>query len=1060
MQFEKAKGSDSSEYSYNVDKATVASFSSVPLSIDFKSVGSNLKATVSLDDGTIVHVDVLTKKVTSKFKCSTKDQSQAIHVSWDPLSAQYFALVHKDGNLSLWDAESTSPIFSFAKQPSGSVRSIVWIPSVPGGFVTYSNRGGVIRVWNVSNPTPLSSIKIDCMGIKDISMTTGSQKAICTYTDRVAVIDLESKKSLWETQPGHVDTIFTCTFHDKDPNKLLTGGFDQHIKEWDVLSNKCIRTFSDAGGLIYEMKVSKDGSQIAVATERGEVKIFDYKTGLVTQTITKPKDAGCAFFVSWLISSENQDDGYNNLLIGYGTGLVTIVSKSGTLLTALKLGGPKDRVNGAVDPFDPHRLAITCGCNIHIVKVKFSESSPQFIKVSSLPSLDKRSQHFSCCYSPHVPNLIAVTCDDKTVSILSVTEGKLSRLHSLCGHKKKTRAIVWHPEIPWLVLSSSWDGTVIAWDIRDGSLICKGIGHNADVYGLSIHPQRPFVMATTSRDSTIRFWEFGGKFRIPALQAIVDDAFIRQPGTCEDDSGHIDMSKIGTKLCGKESFALSEKIQSYKKLNTGQDSLILRAKAISGFFFLPYRHQDLWTLVEAMKGTGSTTVVKGSSTTGGCVPHVRSMESTIRLQAVEKHTSGSARGFGLGALGRQQALQDAATLYMKIGDIRKYCEIMIQLGKWDEALVVAPACGIEYWRELVTRHAKEQFEALSEVTIQKVEELLPLMVITGQEKRLVNLLLLNEQYDDACILSTHSSIAHNKTSINTNDTTDASDADVKKKKSDNVTMKGDSLAKKTSAEAKDNSLAAAIQQYDEVQIENIRYLQADKYMANGSCIEAACCHLSVNDIDGCLAKLIRGNEIELAFILIQAIGKDIRPPTESLLYMFANLASDVDVPAVAFKVAEGMERRLLERTVITVRHCIRLTEEEADKFHSTHGMRTAKSYAEEAAGFKVGNHDKVMEKLRLLLLGRQYHDALRCGLQYLKEVISKASWCKDEVEAVVRLLSLVDVNILNTKEDVTDKTLQEAKKETDGQMLITQVMFYSAYIASLNAMELGYRSVR
>ena len=110
--------------------------------------------------------------------------------------------------------------------------------------------------------------------------------------------------------------------------------------------------------------------------------------------------------------------------------------------------------------------------------------------------------------------------------------------------------------------------------------------------------------------------------------------------------------------------------------------------------------------------------------------------------------------------------------------------------------------------------------------------------------------------------------------------------------------------------------------------------------------------------------------------------------------------------------------------------------------------------AEEAAGFKIGNHDKVMEKLRLLLLGRQYHDALRCGLQYLKEVISKASWCKDEVEAVVRLLSLVDANILNTKEDMTDKTLEEAKKETDGQMLITQVMFYSAYIASLNTSEI------
>ncbi len=140
----------------------------------------------------------------------------------------------------------------------------------------------------------------------------------------------------------------------------------------------------------------------------------------------------------------------------------------------------------------------------------------------------------------------------------------------LSGHTHNVRALVWHYEIPWLLLSGSWDGTIRVWDIRGASTTAStasgsgstttstsasgaisGSGsisgsdhhhhpsatttsashgsattststsgattiagqcvavvydHHADVYGLASHPLRPFVFASSSRDTSLRFW--------------------------------------------------------------------------------------------------------------------------------------------------------------------------------------------------------------------------------------------------------------------------------------------------------------------------------------------------------------------------------------------------------------------------------------------------------------------------------------------------------------------------------------------------------------------------
>ncbi len=78
------------------------------------------------------------------------------------------------------------------------------------------------------------------------------------------------------------------------------------------------------------------------------------------------------------------------------------------------------------------------------------------------------------------------------------------------GHEQNVRALLWNTEIPWLLLSGSWDATIRVWDTRKNECIFVTSDHYADVYGITSHPQRPFMYVSCSRDTSLRFWNLEG----------------------------------------------------------------------------------------------------------------------------------------------------------------------------------------------------------------------------------------------------------------------------------------------------------------------------------------------------------------------------------------------------------------------------------------------------------------------------------------------------------------------------------------------------------------------
>jgi WD40 repeat protein len=54
---------------------------------------------------------------------------------------------------------------------------------------------------------------------------------------------------------------------------------------------------------------------------------------------------------------------------------------------------------------------------------------------------------------------------------------------TLNGHTAPVRGLMWNTEIPYLLISGSWDYTIKVWDTRGGVCLDTVYDHGADVYG-------------------------------------------------------------------------------------------------------------------------------------------------------------------------------------------------------------------------------------------------------------------------------------------------------------------------------------------------------------------------------------------------------------------------------------------------------------------------------------------------------------------------------------------------------------------------------------------------
>ncbi|XP_067578017.1 WD repeat-containing protein 17 isoform X6 [Pseudorca crassidens] len=645
----------------------------------------------------------------------TDEEDPVTALEWDPLSTDYLLVANLHRGIRLVDSESLSCITTF-NFPSAiaSVQCLAWVPGAPGMFITGDSQVGVLRVWNVSRATPVDNFKLKKTGFhclhvlnspprKKFSVQSPTKNhytsstseavppptltqnqafsvppghAVCCFLDGgVGLYDMGAKKWDFLRDLGHVETIFDCKFKSDDPNLLATASFDGTIKVWDINTLTAVYTSPGNEGVIYSLSWAPgDLNCIAGATSRNGAFIWDIKKGKIVQRFNEHGKNGI-FCIAW----SHKDS--KRIATCSGDGYCIIRTVDGKVLHKYKHPAA---VFGC-DWSQNNRDMIATGCEDKNVRVYYvATSSDQPLKVFS----GHTEKVFHVRWSPLREGVLCSGSDDGSVRIWDYT--KDACINVLRGHTAPVRGLMWNTEIPYLLISGSWDYTIKVWDTREGACLDTVYDHGADVYGLTCHPRRPFTMASCSRDSTVRLWSLTPLITPLQINILADRSWEEIIGNtdCAVEQG------MPPLLCGKVSRDIKQEIE---KLSG--NPRVKKLRWFSECLSPPGGSDNLWDLVAVIKGQDDSLLPQNYCKG---IMHLKHLITFQTSEAQELTTVKMSKfGGGIGVPTKEERLKEAAEIHLRLGQIRRYCELMVELGEWDKALSVAPGVSVKYWKKLM-----------------------------------------------------------------------------------------------------------------------------------------------------------------------------------------------------------------------------------------------------------------------------------------------------------------------------------------------------------------------
>uniref|UniRef100_A0A3B3SDE3 WD repeat domain 17 n=1 Tax=Paramormyrops kingsleyae TaxID=1676925 RepID=A0A3B3SDE3_9TELE len=902
---------------------------------------------------------------------------------WHPLKKGKVVFGHTDGSLSIF-------------QPDSQV--------------------GVLRVWNVSRTTPLDNFKLKKTGFHTLHVlnsppakktfvavsptknhhTSSTSEAVppptlcqnhafslppghvvCCFMDGgVGLYDMGAKKWDFLRDLGHVETIFDCKFKPDDPNLLATASFDGTIKVWDINTLTAVYTSPGNEGVVYSLSWAPgDLNCIAGATSRNGGFIWDVKKGKMITRFNEHGKNGI-FCIAW----SHKDS--KRIATCSGDGFCIIRTIDGKVLHRYKHPAA---VFGC-DWSQNNKDMIATGCEDKNVRVYYlATSSDQPLKVFT----GHTAKVFHVRWSPLREGILCSGSDDGTVRIWDYTQDAC--ISVLSGHSAPVRGLMWNTEVPYLLISGSWDYTIRVWDTRDGTCLDTVYDHGADVYGLTCHASRPFTMASCSRDSTVRLWSLTPLIAPLLVNILADHSW-------DDIMGNTDRAMVPGApplLCGKVSRDIKQELD---KLSG--DVRVKKLRWFSECFSPPGGSHNLWDLVAVISGQDDSLLPQGY---GNGIMH---MKHLVRFKTSEAQeltiVKMSKFGGGIGAPSKEERLKRAAEIHLRLGQIQRYCELMVELGQWEKALSVAPGVSMKYWKKLMQRRADQLIQ-------EGDDDVIPYCIATGDVKKLVSFFTSRGQLNEALVVA-------------------------------QVACEGNIHIPQTSstkipANTEDNN----VEMYNGL-LQRVSGELAEWYFQDGRAVLAACCHLAVDNIELAMASLIRGNELELAVCAGLVLEEAAGPTTHYALELLA--MKYMTTPT--WDLAADLLRMIPDNEILLVKLCAFYPGSASEindlrEKCSLPCLEECNNLAEAALA-----DEDTFQAVKYLLLSSEPERALPVGLAFKSLIFNSPDWTLDSVYPILDLLSYIR----------TDRLILPKCSEERNQLLIL-----CGYIGALLAVQRQYTSV-
>eukprot|EP00050_Salpingoeca_kvevrii_P019777 m.90459 g.90459 ORF g.90459 m.90459 type:complete len:947 (+) comp8567_c0_seq3:90-2930(+) len=341
-----------------------------------------------------------------------------------------------------------------------------------------------------------------------------------------------------ETDPleqQHSDTVWCLAANE---SCLFTGSRDATVRQWDIVSGRCLHIFSEHDNQVYQVKPV--GRLVVTASSDGHARVFDASSGMLQHTLAHDSDVNC-FAVSQ--SGEQLYTGSNDKSVvawslqtgqrlqtfhGSPTGincLALVEGSAGSLLIVAGcadgklrwwlnksaecgiLDGHTASVNHVTTTVARHPVA-----GIHATAVVSGDATGHVCVFSVVLGGDDggiSGIELRANFSEHADavNALCAAQDwafsasrDGTLHSYNVTTGEAGRRY--IGHRSTVRACDVDANVRFLV-SGGKTGTVLCHSVESGEVLWFYDGHTDYINRILVHGNTVF---SGSRDGTTRSW--------------------------------------------------------------------------------------------------------------------------------------------------------------------------------------------------------------------------------------------------------------------------------------------------------------------------------------------------------------------------------------------------------------------------------------------------------------------------------------------------------------------------------------------------------------------------
>ena len=819
------------------------------------------------------------KKFESKISLNSKIKEykniKIVNVQWyiSDENFKYILVGFDTSDICLCDMspDNTSIITKFEKSGK-NLNKLIWMKNDPGLFMAFYKNSSKISIFNVSSPNIKSITKFTDKNIINCILLTnpfGSEnKLLIALTDgALQIYDLNNKKIERNVTRGHSGTIFDLKFSPFLEGILATCSIDGSIKIWNIYNEKKNITLvsSNRGVIKEENKTQIISVKWSPLEENKELLLCgDSKNSIKIWDITKQKVISQ---LELIIAQENNNNVnvknnnnnkiqkiYNVIGLDWNKSNI-ILATCHTFIYIINFTANKLILNDVINlhtklfkivfsPYDKENdtFAVGClDCKIRIYEISKIKQSANVSPTQIL--LGHKSQIFGLSYKPlnNIKNdknkyLLASGSDDYRVGIWDLSKQE-PKVRFLLGHTDKVRNVVWFKEEN-ILISGSWDGLAFIWDIN--YYICLSIikNHKSDIYGIDTNIKYPYLFATSSRDCSICIFNY--------INNPIKNILLYKSNNINDDN------ELNNLIKEKHLNLFNE----LKKIDNNDK--ISKAEVISKYFLSYPCIKEFYDIIKIIMHKME------HSTDNNKIFHITDLYSAYKskILKIEFDYNNNKNIFNQNEINKKNMISEAIMKCAAINDWEKFCELNILTNNWKKAIMFAPKVSKKYWEDLILRYnnylkenkketEEEQKNKESNIPNNKLLFNILESSITKDIKIPFDILLKEKEYKNCLLLYIKNIINKNEKNENSNNFNFFEELNEEDKIIELINK------------IKDN-------EYNDNYIELMKIINllVNEKIAENKIIEAVCILLSANQITLAIKLLIRLDEIELAFYLM------------------------------------------------------------------------------------------------------------------------------------------------------------------------------------------------